>query len=78
MNKRQIATALREAVFTPGKPGPLKIISDVGNPDYYIKRSIEFLARSLESPTQEQKTYYLNMALSLIALAKVTDEKTKN
>ncbi len=71
MNKRQIAKALREAVFTPGKPGPLQIISDVGNVDYYINRSREFLTLSLTSLTQCQKLYYLNMALSLIALAKV-------
>lgn len=79
MNKRQITKALREAAFTPNKPGPLKIIADVGNTDYYITRAIEFLALSLESPSYDQCTYYLNMALSLIALAKVEiNEKTKN
>ena len=78
MNKRQIAKALREAIFTPGKPGPLKIIADVGNADYYINRSIEFLTLSLESPTIDQCLYYQNMALSLIALAKVTYEKANN
>ena len=72
MNKRQIARALREAVFTPGKLGPLKIIADVGDADYYINRAREFLTLSLDSPTIEQQFYYLDMALSLIALAKVT------
>ena len=80
MNKRQIAKALREAVFTPGKPGPIKIIADVGSTDYYINRSREFLTLSLESPTFDQCTHYLNMALSLIALAKVNmdNEKANN
>ena len=79
MNKRQIAKALREAVFTPGKPGPLKIIADVGDADYYINRAREFLTLSLESPSIDQHIYYLNMALSLIALAKVNiNEETNN
>ena len=72
MNKRQIAATLREAVFTPGKPGPLKIIADVGDVDYFIRRATETLKCSLSSPTKNQKIDYLNQALSLIAMGKVT------
>ena len=72
VNQRQIAAALREAVFTPGKPGSLKIIADTGNVDYFIRRAIETLKYSLSSPTKNQKTDYLTIALSLIALSKVT------
>jgi len=78
MNKRQITATLREASFSPGKLGPMKIIADVGNVDYYINRSREFLSLSRSALTLEQKRYYLNMALSTIALAKVTiDEGNK-
>ena len=72
MNKRQIAAALREAVFTPGKRGPLQVIADVGDVDYYIRRAAEFLTLSLTALTEDQCFKYLNNALSLIALAKVT------
>lgn len=72
MNKTQIAKALREAVFAPSKQGPLKVIADVGNLDYYIRRAVESLTLSLTALTTDQRVAYLNTALSLIALAKVT------
>lgn len=72
MNKTQIAKALREAVFAPSKQGPLKVIADVGNLDYYIRRAMESLLLSLTALTADQRIAYLNTALSLIALAKVT------
>jgi hypothetical protein len=76
MNKTQIAKALREAVFAPGKQGPLKIVADVGNLDYYIRRASENLILSLTALTTDQRVYYLNTALSLTALAKVTAQES--
>lgn len=75
MNKSQIAKALREAAFSPGKQGPLKIIADVGNINYYIRRAMEFLTLSLTALTPEQKVEYFNNALSMIALAKVKTQE---
>ena len=74
MNKTQIAKKLRDSVFAPNKPGPLKIIADVGSSDYYIKRAIEMLRQSevQELPWQEVSR---RDAISLIALARVLDEK---
>ncbi|KKN17632.1 hypothetical protein LCGC14_0963840 [marine sediment metagenome] len=78
MNKSQIAKALREAAFTPGKPGPLKVIADVGNINYYIRRATEFLTLSLTALTREQRVKYFDNALALTALAKVeTQEQEK-
>ncbi len=71
MNQSQIAKALREAVFSPGKPGPLKVIADVGNINYYIRRATEFLTLSLTALTREQRIKYFDSALGMIALAKV-------
>ncbi len=75
MNKTQISKELKEAVFAPGKPGPMKIIVDVGDSDYYIRRAKEFLDQTLDG-TYDRAEYQeiLTKALSLIALAKVTNE----
>ncbi len=74
MNKTQIAKKLRESVFAPNKPGPLKIIADVGNSEYYIKRAIEMLRHSEVQEELVQKQSRVD-AISLIALARVLDEK---
>jgi hypothetical protein len=71
ITKRQLQAALRESVFTPKDPGPLKAIVDVGNRDYYIRRAKEFLDLSLENGSYP----YLTLAISLIALAKLTEDK---
>lgn len=78
MTKNQISAALREATFNPNKLGPLKVIADVGDIDYYIRRAIEFLILSLSAFTSEQQLHYLNTALSLVALAKVKINDKEN
>lgn len=71
MNQRQIAHALQSAVFAPGKPGPMKIIADVGNFDFYVRRVQELLTRVLDAPTADQRDNLLTMSLSVLALAKI-------
>lgn len=73
LNKTQIAKKLRDSVFAPNKPGPLKIIADVGCSDYYIKRAVELLRHSEVEP--DSQTQMRIDAISLIALARVVDEK---
>ena len=73
MNKKEISSKLRESAFAPNKPGPLKIIADVGNSDYYIKRAIEMLRHSeVQEPFQQKQSR--KDSISLIALARVIDE----
>ena len=76
--KRKIAAALQSATFAPGRPGPMKVISDVGNIDYYIRRAQEFLTLSLTALTTDQRDYYLTTALSVLALAKVENGQAKD
>ncbi len=77
MNKRQITKALSTAAFTPGKLGPMKVIADVGNINYYVRRATEFLTLSLTALTREQRIKYFDSALGLIALAKVKTQETE-
>ena len=73
MNKKQIAKVLKDSVVAPNKSGPFKIIADVGNSDYYIKRAIEMLRHSEVQEFERQRQSRID-AISLIALARVTDE----
>ncbi len=74
MNKTQISKKLKDSVFAPNKPGPLKIIADVGNADYYITRAIELLRRSEVQARADLKKEMRMAAISLIALARVISE----
>lgn len=77
INKRELAATLRESVFAPNKPGPLKIMVDVGDPRYYIQRAMEFGTLTLQSPTIDQQIDYLEQAIALLAVAKHTIRSDK-
>jgi len=76
ITKKQIDKAIRKASFTPSRLGPIKIILDVGNMDYYIKRAQEYLILASRSPTKEQRDAYLTLALQLTTVAAVYNEET--
>ena len=71
ITKRGITATLRESAFTPSTPGPLKVIIDVGNIDYYITRAIELCTLALESKSVMQKLAVLTKAISLLAVGKI-------
>lgn len=74
VTKRKLQAILKESVFTPSEPGPLKIIAEVGDKNYYVQRSIELCKMFLEDPGLD----YLTQAISLLALAKyysISDKK---
>lgn len=71
ITRRKLAAILRESVFTPTTPGPLKVIIDVGDTDYYIKRAIELCTMSLKSKIVKQRLVLLTQAISLLAVSKI-------
>ncbi len=73
INKTQIAATLRESVFAPNKPGPLKVIVDVGDKKYYARRAKEFIDYFIA----EGGSTFLATAISLLALAKLCEENEK-
>lgn len=73
ITKRKLDAVLRDASFRPSDLGPMRIIMDVGDRDYFIKRAEEYLISASESPTRDQRKGYLEMALRLTALALVYD-----
>ena len=78
VTKNQITAALKDATFVPSKPGPLKVIVDVGDYRYYMVRARELLVFASQSPSSAQCLKYLDMALSLIAISKVRIQNARN
>ena len=70
INKRELAAVLRESVQAINRPGPLRVIVDVGDTRYYVQRAKELVTLILESPTSEQQIAYLSDAIFLLGVAK--------
>ena len=68
--KSLISKILNTCKFNPRVPGPLRIISDVGNTDYYMNRAIEFI----EGAKHENQRDRLLSAIALLALAIANEE----
>ena len=75
VNKKLIAQILRDSVFSPTETGPLKMIAEVGDPRYYIQRTIELLRSALQCPFNDNE---IQMAISLLALAKAETQLRTN
>lgn len=78
ITKQKIAATLRESIFTPSKPGPLKVIIDVGDTDYYIKRVIELCTSALDHSDPLQRSFQLTWAISLLAVSKVLTKEEQD
>lgn len=67
VSKTQITKILNDCKFNPRVPGPLKVIADVGNTDYYCRRAIEFIKCSTSNDGMKN-------AIALLALAIANEE----
>jgi len=75
VSKTQIVKILNDCKFNPRKPGPLKVIADVGNTDYYCRRAIEFIKDAKQEELHPgDKENYLTNAIALLALAIANEE----
>lgn len=67
-SKTAIKKILSECVFDPRKTGPMKVITDVGHPNYYVTRAQEALANVPGTQSKQE----VQMAIGLLALYLVT------
>jgi hypothetical protein len=74
ITKRKIAAALRESAFSPRDDKAMKVILDVGDVDYYVRRAIELLTTVLENKNHTERVRELTWAISLLAVSKVRIE----
>ncbi len=71
ITKREIMAALRESAFSPKNDKSMKVILDVGDTDYYIRRAIELCTVVLDNKDRTERLRELTWAISLLAVAKV-------
>ena len=43
MTHRQLRMILNESLINPKKPGPMRVITDADNPEYWCQRAVEFI-----------------------------------
>lgn len=69
-SQKDIKKALSQASFNPREPGPMAIIAEFQDFNYFISRAFETL-RELPDSAEEDVVSLLDKAMSLLALAKV-------
>lgn len=68
--ERQVKRLLIESAFNPRKDHDYKVIADVGNIDYYMRRGTELATEAIQSPEKHQDRL-LRAAISLLVLARL-------
>lgn len=66
----QLKAILRDSHFDPRKPGPMTVILEANNPDYFIERTMELLR---EARKMKNRRRQLQMAISLLAMTQLLD-----
>lgn len=75
-SKKMLQAEARDCIFDPRAVGPMKIIADTDNLDYFKGRAIECINRSqIENPKKELQ---MAVGLLLLALAKVKNGEHKS
>ncbi len=69
MTYNQLRKILNESLINPNKPGPMKVLVEINNPDYWVTRTVELLS----DPTDEN----LKKAITLLALTRAYNEGDK-
>lgn len=71
INKRAIERALKECAFDPKKTGPLAVVLDVNNTDYYLNRSIELIKEALIYPERYDEN--IKRTIQLLIWSKIKE-----
>lgn len=72
LNAKKIRKALTDCAFNPRASGPLKVLAEVGNPDYWVRRALEEIAASEDKsirPMSKLRAAKLQRAVQCLALA---------
>lgn len=65
----QIRKVLRNCQFNPREPGPMKVVADCGDKNYYMTRAIEMIHTSKDAGVGYDVAGGLRQAIGLLALA---------
>jgi hypothetical protein len=67
----QLRQVLKQAAFNPKKPGPMKIVTDLDDPNYWMLKAVENLQTIQALPAREHKrmSALIIQSIQLLALA---------
>lgn len=63
-----IRRMMRELSYDPRKPGPIQAILDVGNQEYYIRRSAEMLTEVVKA-NKDSQIRNIENSITLLSVA---------
>lgn len=69
-SKTELRRHLRDCLFDPRKPGPMQVIADTGNTEYYENRAKECISQYAETPEEKARNLQMAVGLLLLSLAK--------
>ena len=70
-----IRQSLKSCQFNPKTPGPMKVIADIGNKDYYLVRALECITAAKGTGVGRRLSKeHTTKAIQLLALALVTED----
>lgn len=76
MSERELKRLLNESSFNPRETtGPIKVILDSGNVNYYMSRAIEFIMQAQLEKNGENYHSCLRKAISLLAMARMINNQ---
>lgn len=73
----QLRKTLSQCVFNPRQPGPMKVVTQMDNPEYWMLRSVEETMKAqdifkweTDEADREKLLKHLEQAIQLLGLAK--------
>lgn len=73
-SKTELRRHLRDCLFDPRKPGPMQVIADTGNTDYYETRAKECISQYTETTDEKSANIRMAIGLLLLSLAKLNGQ----
>ena len=69
-----VRQVLKEAQFNPKEAGPMKVVCDMEDSPYYLRRSMENICEALAcEPGSDDYHRLLNRTIQLVALARIVE-----
>lgn len=77
-SKTELRRHLRDCLFDPRKPGPMQVIADTGNEEYYENRAKECVSQFAETSHEKSDNIRMAIGLLLLSLAKRNGKYPQN
>ena len=77
MRSTELRKVLNQSLINPQKPGPFRVVIDVGNPQYWRTKALELIAEANNAYTSsDEADQYIQEAITLLALSRTFHAET--